>query len=617
MNNQLGPTLNAIGTFKFDSFCNEHPKIDNKKSINIILEQIRHKIDKADKFKNIYILDGRTGSGKSTLFIAELFKTFRKKILVAEPRIVLTRNNTFDIIRRYPIFSLGKNIGFKNSNENQAPEDDQSITFMTTQLLVNQLQNYYQFYDMINEHMFIIIDEAHLLDIQTLDLLREVKRFIYKHGRDKLCPLFILQSATIRVKEISKYYFPTLYNEFRSDWKSIGHVIGLSNFKVYEEFIDESIMKRLINYESHNSTALSICSYYLRYKKQLFDDFYNKLTNRFTHLIFLPYVRGILEFANTIIKTFHNENNERAIHLIKPNENIKDLNEWRYKNNKRRILLVPVARGYSSEACNALIDGIDIIKDEYQESLIFIATNVIETGKTIKNLSFALDCGFDTVACFNPLMFDINKYIECIRQVPESKSKAIQRLGRVGREREGTFLHFMSEKTYNILDDYEPPDTINSYCISKQLLDIAFHNYIWKQYDFEASNIYMIKFTSDILINSCNDLIRAGFLTPFSEITDFGITNYNHDYKFIYLIKWFHYIKHYKINDAVFMAAINEKDYNTYFANDYRDYKFKRIEELSENKLSSDIILQIRKANNILMKIKYDISFLIVKDLEL
>ena len=629
MKNQSGPTLNSIGAFQFDSFCKEHPDITNKKAIDIILNQIRQKIDKSDRFKNIYILDGRTGSGKSTLFIAELFKTFKKKILVAEPRIVLTRNNTFDIIRRYPIFSLAKNIGFKNSNENQVPEDDHSITFMTTQLLVNQLQTYYQFYSTISELMFIIIDEAHLLDIQTLDLLREVKRFIYKHGKDRLCPLFILQSATIRVKDVSKYYFPNLYNEFRSDWKSIGHVIGLSNFKVNEQFIDESVMKSLITYETQSSTALSICSYYLRYKKQLINDFYNGSSNKFVHLIFLPYVRGILEFANTIIKTFSNETNEtnentetnekiiKNVHLIKPNETTNNLYEWRYKNkDKRRIILVPIARGYSSTACDALIDGIDIPKDDYLESLIFIATNVIETGKTIRNLSFALDCGFDTVACFNPLMFDINKYSECIRQVPESKSKATQRLGRVGREREGDFLHFMSEKTYNLLDDYEPPDTINSYCISKQLLDIAFYAYLWKQYDFEASNIYMIKFTSDILINSCADLIRAGFLTPFSEIVDFGVINYNHEYKFLYLIRWLHYIKHYKISDAVYTAAVNERDYNNYLASDYREYKFKRIEELPEDRLTADIVLQLRKAHNTLMKIKYDISYLIIKDLE-
>lgn len=784
--NSAGPTLNAINTFQFDSFCTEHPNINNRKAIDVILEQIRQKIDKADKFKNIYILDGRTGSGKSTLFIAELFKTFRKKILVAEPRIVLTRNNTFDIIRRYPIFSLAKNIGFKNSNENQTPEDEHSITFMTTQLLVNQLQTYYQFYSTITETIFIIIDEAHLLDIQTLDLLREVKRFVIKHGRDRLCPLFILQSATIRVKEVSKYYFPNLYNEFRSDWKSIGHVIGLSNFKVTEKFVDDYAMKNLIRYESENSTALAIASYYLRFKKQLIDDFYNGNSNRFVHLIFLPYIRGILEFANTIIKTLsagfnestHESNNKvihensneatynltyratyensneatykdtyrathksdnensymttkdfstelfnklfgssinenelendtssnlendtrdefkdyydesldkklinqlkrennndyiestledyneknvvnnfrkfirrshaksneisnkssyndfhkntyensdenfnqagRAIHLIKPNETIRDLDEWRYKNNRRRIILVPIARGYTSSACDSLIDNLNVPKDEHLESIIFIATNVIETGKTIKNLSFALDCGFDTVACFNPLMFNISKYSECIRQVPESKSKAIQRLGRVGREREGEFLHFMSEQTYNILDDYEPPDTINSYCISKQLLDISFHGYLWKQYDFEASNIYMIKFTSDILINSCADLIRAGFLTPFSEIVDFGIINYNFDYKFLYLIRWLHYIKHYKIEDAAYTAAVNEKDYNNYLMSDYRDYKFKRIEELPEDKLTADIVIQLRRAHNTLMKIKYDISYLIVKDL--
>ena len=614
--NQSGPTLNAIGTFEFDGYCPEHPEFNNKRAIDIILEQLRAKIDKADRFKDMYILDGRTGSGKSTLFIAELYKTFKKKILIAEPRIVLTRNNTFDIIRRYPIFSLGKNIGFKNSNENQAPIEDISITFMTTQLLVNQLQNLYQFYNTIKDLYFIIIDEAHLLDIQTLDLLREVKRFIIRYGRDKFCPLFILQSATIRTKEVVRYFYSNNYVEFRKDWKSIGHVKGLSNFKVVEKYVDEFNMNAMIKQEIQGITAAHlICSYYIDYHQNLIESFYNSNANRFVHLIFLPYVRGITEFGNTLINTFNELN--YAAHLIQSNETINDLYEWRYQNKCKRLIIVPIARGYSSTACDALIDGTDIPKDEHLESVIFVATNVVETGKTIKNLSFALDCGFDTVASFNPLMFDINNYKECIRQVPESKAKAIQRLGRVGRECEGEFLHFMTKDTYEALDDYEPPDTINSYCISKQLLDISWNSFLWKQYDFEASNIYMIKFTCDILINSCADLIRAGLITPFSEIVNFGITSYNSDYKFIYLTRWLHYIKHFNIKDAVFTAAINEKDSNTYLATDYRAFKFKRLEELPEDRLSADVVMQLRKANHVLMKIKYDVSYSVIKDLGL
>ena len=618
-NKQSGPTLNAIGSFEFDSFCKEHPDINNKRAIDIILNQLQSKINEKDKFKNVYILDGRTGSGKSTLFIAELFKTFRKKILVAEPRILLTRNNTFDIIQRNPIFSLKQNIGFKNSNENQSPEDDQSITFMTTQLLVNQLQTYYQFFSTIQDLIFIIIDEAHLLDIQTLDLLREVKRFLNKYGKDNLCPLFILQSATIRVKEVSKYYFPSDYEEFRRDWKSIGHVKGLSNFKVIEKYVDGDVMKKLIameqgiNVEKKSTPAHIICSYYYNYHKNLYYKFYRENAKRFVHLIFLPYSRGIMEFGMVLVNTLRSIHCD--VHMIAQNETTNQLYEWRYNHKSKRVLIVPVSRGYTSQACDMLIDGLDHPQDESMESLVFIATNVIETGKTIKNLSFALDCGFDTVACFNPLMFDVNNFLSVLKQVPESKAKAIQRLGRVGRECEGEFLHFMSKETYELLDDYEPPDTINSYCISRQLLDTCWNYSLWKQYDFQSSNIYMIKFTIDILINSCTDLLRAGFITPFSEIVDFGIFPYSHDYKFFYLIRWLHYIKHLKIDDAVFTAAINERDQNMFLAIDYRDYKFKNIKDMNESKLTADVVLSLRRANNTLMKIKYDLACVIVKDL--
>lgn len=101
----------------------------------------------------------------------------------------------------------------------------------------------------------------------------------------------------------------------------------------------------------------------------------------------------------------------------------------------------------------------------------------------------------------------------------------------------------------------------------------------------------------------------------FSEIVDFGVTNYNSEYKFIYLARWLHYIKHYSISDALYTAAINERDFNTYLATDYREYKFKRIEEFSEDRITADVIMQLKKTHRILMKIKYDIGYMTIKDL--
>lgn len=614
---QSGPTLAAIGTFSFDEFVENPPNIDGLKAFECVLKQISKKLNERlnsnSPFKNLYILDGRTGSGKSTLFIAELFKMFNMKILVAEPRIVLTRNNTFDIIQRNALFTLGRNIGFKNSNENQSPSEEHAITFMTTQLLVNQLQTFYQFFQTITEKMFIIIDEAHLLDIQTLDLLREVKRFLEKYGNEELCPMFILQSATLRIKEVIRYYFPNSYSEFRKDWTCIGHIKGLSNFDVKERFIDNAAMRKLIEMETreHKSAPLIIASYYLKDRENVFREFFEGSGKRFVHLIFLPFVRGIIELGSVIRNTLADK--QIPCHLINSGELMKDVHEWRKRNERKRLLIVPISRGFS-QASDVMIDGNEHPHDENLESVLYVATNVIETGKTIKNLSYALDCGFDTVACFNPLMYDINDPIKVIRQVPESKAKAIQRLGRVGRECPGEFLHFMSQETYKELDDYEPPDTINTYCISKQLLDLSFVN-LWKQFDYEASNVYMIKFTSDVLINSCADLMRAGFLSPFSEILDCSIVNYSQDYKFIYLARVLHYIKHYDIKDAIVTAAINEKSNNMYLCMDYRDYKFKRLEEFDENRLTADIVQALKKANNLLMRVKYDFGCITIKDL--
>ena len=108
-----GPTLNLVGTFEFD--CEDHPDFSSMRAIDCILKQIEAKFEGKSKFKNLYILDARTGSGKSTLFIANLFLRFRKKILVAEPRIVLTRSNAYSIIEHFKDFQIGFNLGFKRN----------------------------------------------------------------------------------------------------------------------------------------------------------------------------------------------------------------------------------------------------------------------------------------------------------------------------------------------------------------------------------------------------------------------------------------------------------------------------------------------------------------------
>lgn len=602
-----GPTLNAIGTFSFDELCTNHPPIENKRAIECVINQVAEKLKGTGILSRVYILDGRTGSGKSTLFIAELLNKFKTRILVAEPRIVLTRNNTFDIIDRNPALKLGVNIGFKNSNENLSPSNANSITFMTTQLLVNQLATYNDFFEAIQQKYIIIVDEAHLLDIQTLDLLKSIKLFLEKYGTRQNCPLFILQSATLRIKEFVQYFFPKDYKKFRSDWTSIGHVSGSSNYAVEEQFMDPDKMSKLIELEKQKkSPAEIIASYYLYHCKSIING-----TERFVHLIFLPYIRGITEFGMVVENHF--KSLKIPVHFIAKSEGIVEVNKWRSENPTRRVLIIPVARGYAN-ASDVIIDGVLVPQDKHLESLLYVSTNVIETGKTIKDLTFGLDCGFDTVACFNPLMFDIDHFYWSLKQVPESKSKAIQRLGRLGRECPGTFLHFMTKSTYDKLTDYEPPETVNGYCISRQLYESSIYK-LWTRFDYVAANVYIIKFTIDILISSIGDLIRAGLLTVFSEITDFGLIEYDQDYKLKYICRWLHYVKKVPLREAIFTAVMAVRGNDFYFCTDYTKREFKKIEELNESQLTGDTVLLLQKANRIYLNARSSLTEDTVKNI--
>ena len=97
-------TLNTKNSFHF------HPKaiVPEKKcydssiytAIEIIKTIIREKIHGYNLYDKIYFLEGRTGSGKSTFLVSELFKNFilnndlqKDSIIVVEPKVILTQSH--------------------------------------------------------------------------------------------------------------------------------------------------------------------------------------------------------------------------------------------------------------------------------------------------------------------------------------------------------------------------------------------------------------------------------------------------------------------------------------------------------------------------------------------
>ncbi|XP_027360801.1 pre-mRNA-splicing factor ATP-dependent RNA helicase DEAH10 isoform X2 [Abrus precatorius] len=84
---------------------------------------------------------------------------------------------------------------------------------------------------------------------------------------------------------------------------------------------------------------------------------------------------------------------------------------------------------------------------------VILATNIAETSVTIPGIKFVIDPGFVKARSYDP-----GKGMESLIIVPTSKSQALQRSGRAGREGPGKCFRLYPEKEFDKLEDSTTPE---------------------------------------------------------------------------------------------------------------------------------------------------------------
>lgn len=634
------PTLLQKNTFRFDDKVELIPELEtllnNNTSIDIILKIIEKKINLTKMNNKMYFLQGRTGSGKSTLMISSLYNKFVKntiyKLICSEPTVVLTKTNALELTRYDKNLVIGKNIGILTGPEKIYTENKDSLFYCTPQILSNILLS--KLLDTDTKFFFqyniVIIDEVHVLDLPMLTLLYNINIFVNKYENESKCPIFIFSSATIDINAMINYYFPLIQDRIYKDYKMIGYVEGIPNNKVDEIFIDEISMKNYINEEYHNKSAYIImANYYLKNYlhlernnnyisvtekriKNIKNNWSDKILNAVNSymnndvLVFLPVVSGIIQMGMYIEKIC-NENNIPTLFVNKlmPWENVVN---WRNNNrNRNRILIISFARDFSPAAdiimSTAKESDIEAIKFEKK---IIISTPIIETGKTISSLTLCIDMGLQTTNIYNPLVYIPNQ-MENIKQIPANKSQITQRLGRVGREQAGTFIHFYTIGAYEKFMNNSMPATINSYCLSFLLLDNIQLMEKWVVNDLMNQNKYLYKISTDILLRSINDLIDAGYYSIFGEIVEYKYS-YKNSSKWLLYAQYLFYELNYSLFESLIIVFANEYSLpDILYPKDFNPENLQiKLQDIKERKnINDNIINAIVKARNYITEIKY------------
>ncbi|KAI9882919.1 MAG: hypothetical protein M1823_005338 [Watsoniomyces obsoletus] len=86
---------------------------------------------------------------------------------------------------------------------------------------------------------------------------------------------------------------------------------------------------------------------------------------------------------------------------------------------------------------------------------VILSTNIAETSVTVPGVRYVVDCGKAKVRQFRSRLG-----LDSLLAKPISKSSAMQRMGRAGREAAGKCYRLYSEKDYHALEDSTPPEIL-------------------------------------------------------------------------------------------------------------------------------------------------------------
>lgn len=88
---------------------------------------------------------------------------------------------------------------------------------------------------------------------------------------------------------------------------------------------------------------------------------------------------------------------------------------------------------------------------------IILSTNIAETSLTIPNIKYVIDSGLVKIRTYDP-----QTGVELLDIIRESKSSALQRAGRAGRDSAGKCFRLLTEKEYEGLPEFMPPEVTRS-----------------------------------------------------------------------------------------------------------------------------------------------------------
>ncbi|KAL5059596.1 hypothetical protein RYX36_031200 [Vicia faba] len=356
---------------------------------------------------DILIIVGETGSGKTTqipqfLFDAEFCRD-GKVIGITQPRRVAAVTVAKRVADECGV-ELGQKVGY-SVRFDDSTSNSTRIKYMTDGLLLREalLDQY------LSKYSVIIVDEAHERTVHTDVLLGLLKRVQVARSKsisdgqnlkngNKSSPLkLIIMSASLDARTFSEYF---------GDAKAV-HIQG-------RQFPVDLFYTRFPETDYLDAALITIFQVHLGEPPG-------------DILVFLTGQEEI-EAVERLI-------NERLTNTKLP-------------EGSQKLLPVPIFAALPSEQ---QMRAFAPASSGFRK--VILATNIAETSITIPGIKYVIDPGLVKARSYDP-----GKGMESLIVVPTSKSQALQRSGRAGREGPGKCFRLYPENEFEKLEDSTMPE---------------------------------------------------------------------------------------------------------------------------------------------------------------
>ncbi|KAJ4984080.1 ATP-dependent rna helicase [Stagonosporopsis vannaccii] len=382
------------------------------------------------KKNNVLVLTGETGSGKSTQVPQFLLneKWCSKCIAITQPRRVAAISLARRVAEEMgsymgsqsPMAKVGYSVRFDN-----ATGPNTKIKFLTEGMLLQEMLRD----PIMSQYSAVVVDEVHERSVNVdliLGFLKNLCAGVEQSGKKRDQPLkVVIMSATADVEALVGFF-----DEAGTPEKSLAAAADDDVVMKDEQAITSRVSKCFVEGRQFpvktvhlpNPTqdwveaALKLI-FQIHYKEPLPGDILVFLTGQDT-------IEGLEKLVNDYAEGMDNE--------------------------VPKLLVLPLFAALPQHAQQRIFEPTPV-----RTRKVILATNIAETSVTVPGVRYVIDCGKSKTKQFRSRLG-----LESLLVKPISKSAAIQRKGRAGREAPGQCFRLYTESGYNEMEERTTPEIL-------------------------------------------------------------------------------------------------------------------------------------------------------------